>query len=165
MSDDFHSPAPGDGPAVEVPLGDSLPPAPPPAEPLRLAMRAPIARRDGALPLTTLCDGMSFTGDADVDGSFLLSGEFQGNVRIAEHCDGQVTIDETGVLVGDVRSRHIAVLGQSTGLLDAGGGDVLLHASSVVSGKIRYTHLQVNGADLNAQLERVRAEGEPQRRR
>ena len=37
---------------------------------------------------------------------------------------------------------------------------VSLHASASVSGRIRYTHLQVNGADLNAQLERVRPDSD-----
>jgi len=42
----------------------------------------------------------------------------------------------------------------------AAGGRVSLHDTASVSGRIRYTHLQVNGADLNAQLERVRPEGD-----
>jgi cytoskeletal protein CcmA (bactofilin family) len=83
---------------------------------------------------------------------------------VHDSSDGRVTITETGTLVGDVRSRHISVLGQTAGMLDAAGGKVLLHASSSVSGKIRYSHLQVNGADLNAQLERVRPDGEGARR-
>jgi cytoskeletal protein CcmA (bactofilin family) len=47
------------------------------------------------------------------------------------------------------------VMGTCNGIIDASGGSVDLHAKSVVSGHIRYGQLQVNGADLNATLERV----------
>jgi cytoskeletal protein CcmA (bactofilin family) len=47
------------------------------------------------------------------------------------------------------------VMGTCNGTIDASGGSVDLHAKSVVSGHIRYGQLQVNGADLNATLERV----------
>ena len=106
-----------------------------------------------------LAQGLSFTGSADIDGSVTIAGEMQGDLRIAETTDGSVTITETGTLVGDIRARNISVLGQTVGTLDASGGKVSLHSSASVSGHIRYTHLQVNGADLNAQLERVRTDG------
>jgi cytoskeletal protein CcmA (bactofilin family) len=161
------SPAEGESaaaPAVEVPLGQSLaaPAAPAPAP--RLAM-------DDALPpgqLSTLAEGLAFAGNAALTGSITVAGEFQGNIRVDEASDGHVVVTETGVVVGDVRSRDISVRGQTDGTLDAAGGKVTLHSTSSVAGKIRYTHLQVDGADLNAQLERVRAEGDPpppQRRR
>jgi cytoskeletal protein CcmA (bactofilin family) len=105
--------------------------------------------------------GLSFTGSADIAGSLTIAGEVMGDVHVAESASaGHVTITETGTVVGDIRARNISVLGSSEGLLDAGGGKVSLHSTACVSGRIRYTHLQVNGADLNAQLERVRPDGE-----
>ncbi len=163
-----HTPPPGDGesaatPAVEVPLGQTLAVPAGPAPAPRLAV-------DDALPpgqLSTLAEGVSFAGNAGLTGSITVAGEFQGNIRVDEASDGHVVITETGMVVGDVRSRDISVRGQTDGTLDAAGGKVTLHSTSSVAGKIRYTHLQVDGADLNAQLERVRAEGDapPRRRR
>ncbi len=148
----------GNAPTVEVPLGDTM--APVDQIPVRLPQTQAVQTGAGAERISTLAEGLSFTGSATLDGSITVSGEFQGDIRVLDHSDGHVTITETGMVVGDVRSRQIAVLGQTAGTLDAAGGKVLLHASSSVSGRIRYTHLQVNGADLNAQLERVRSDGE-----
>ena len=110
--------------------------------------------------MSTLAKGLSFIGNAAVDGSLTVAGEVQGNIQVLEHSSGQVTITETGTVVGDIVARSISVLGQTVGTLDAAGGRVSLHDTASVSGRIRYTHLQVNGADLNAQLERVRPEGD-----
>jgi cytoskeletal protein CcmA (bactofilin family) len=107
---------------------------------------------------STLADGLSFTGSAQISGSLTVAGEVQGNVVVSAQDEGHVTITETGTVVGDITARNISVLGQTEGLLDAAGGRVSLHSTASVSGRIRYTHLQVNGADLNAQLERVRSD-------
>jgi hypothetical protein len=40
-------------------------------------------------------------------------------------------------------------------VLDSGQGEVSLHDSASVHGLVRYGRIQVNGADLNATLERV----------
>ena len=41
------------------------------------------------------------------------------------------------------------------GILDSGEGEVALHDTASVHGLVRYGRIQVNGADLNATLERV----------
>jgi hypothetical protein len=40
-------------------------------------------------------------------------------------------------------------------VLDSGEGEVALHDTASVHGLVRYGRIQVNGADLNATLERV----------
>ncbi len=110
--------------------------------------------------VSTLGQGLSFIGSARIDGSLTVSGEVQGDIELQGSGSGHVTITQTGTVVGDIHARNISVLGQTVGTLDAAGGRVSLHDTASVSGRIRYTHLQVNGADLNAQLERVRPEGD-----
>jgi cytoskeletal protein CcmA (bactofilin family) len=64
-------------------------------------------------------------------------------------------VTESGRVKGDISADKISVMGQTDGLLDAGSGQVTLHDVSVVKGHVRYGRIQVNGADLNATLERV----------
>lgn len=109
---------------------------------------------------STLAQGLSFTGSAVVEGSLTVAGEVTGQLHLPAPAHGHVTVTETGSVDGDIRARNISVLGITNGLLDAGGGKVTLHGTASVSGRIRYTHLQVNGADLNAQLERVRPDAD-----
>jgi cytoskeletal protein CcmA (bactofilin family) len=156
-----YEPAGGSPPPPEVPMGQAMP------QTQRLPtllprMQAVVSPSDdtAALRVSTLGPGLSFVGNARIDGSLTVAGEVQGNIELQGSGSGHVTITESGTVVGDVRARNISVLGQTVGTLDATGGRVSLHDTASVSGRIRYTHLQVNGADLNAQLERVRPEGD-----
>ena len=135
-----------------VPLGQTMPQVS--AVPV-LSTPAPAAS-SGPLRHSMLAHGLSFSGSAVVEGSLTIAGQVTGQVDLPAPAHGHLTITETGSVDGDVRARNISVLGRTNGLLDAAGGKVSLHDSASVSGRIRYTHLQVNGADLNAQLERVR---------
>lgn len=137
--------------APEVDLGQTMPQVR--AVPV-LSAAAPVVA--GPLRHSMLAQGLSFVGSARVEGSLTVAGEVTGQLDLPAPAHGHVTITETGVVEGDIRARNISVLGHTNGLLDAAGGKVSLHDSASVSGRIRYTHLQVNGADLNAQLERVR---------
>ena len=123
-------------------------------------MQAVALKRTGSNNVSTLGEGLSFVGSARIDGSLTVSGEVQGDIELDGGGTGHVTVTQTGNVVGDIRAKNISVLGQTVGTLDAAGGRVSLHDTASVSGRIRYTHLQVNGADLNAQLERVRPEGD-----
>ena len=151
------SPAPsqgyGDADVPMVALGQTMPRVEqvPTLQPSLQAVPSVAAPRHSNVAI-----GLSFSGKALIVGSVTVAGEVQGDLRLRDTPDGLVTVTETGTVVGDICAPNIAVLGQTEGLLDAAGGRVTLHESASVSGKIRYTHLQVNGADLNAQLERVR---------
>ncbi|MEK8045114.1 bactofilin family protein [Ideonella margarita] len=159
-SDDEAVPDDPSADAPEVMMGQSMP-EPHQLPTLQPAMQAmPVAVPEGPIRHSTLADGLSFSGTAAIAGSITVAGEVQGDLRVSEAVDGHVTVTETGTVVGDITARNISVLGQTVGLLDAGGGRVSLHSTASVSGRIRYTHLQVNGADLNAQLERVRTDGD-----
>jgi hypothetical protein len=46
-------------------------------------------------------------------------------------------------------------MGHTEGILDSGQGEVSLHDTADVHGLVRYGRIQVNGASLNATLERV----------
>ncbi|MBQ0957394.1 polymer-forming cytoskeletal protein [Ideonella sp. 4Y11] len=161
MDDTTALPSPDDNgqPAAEVPaiaLGQTMPDVDR-VPTLQPAVQA-LPSNDLASRHSTLASGLSFTGAARIVGSITVAGEVQGDLRLEQSPDGHVTITETGTVVGDISAPNIAVMGQAVGLLDASGGRVTLHESASVSGRIRYTHLQVNGADLNAQLERVRTD-------
>jgi len=162
--DDFPAPAEGGSepasspPAPEVPMGQAMPDVQ--RVPTLLPRMQAVAVPAGELRVSTLGCGLSFVGNARIDGSLTVAGEVQGNIELQGSGSGHVTITQSGTVVGDIRARNISVLGQTVGTLDASGGRVSLHDTASVSGRIRYTHLQVNGADLNAQLERVRPEGD-----
>lgn len=146
----------------QVPMGQAMPDVQ--RIPTLLPQMQAVVPHAEALPaasrVSTLGQGLSFVGTARIDGSLTVAGEVQGDIELAGSGSGHVTITQTGTVVGDIRARNISVLGQTVGTLDAAGGRVSLHDTASVSGRIRYTHLQVNGADLNAQLERVRPEGD-----
>lgn len=166
-----QSPAAGDGTLESGPSDSEAAPLVPMGQAMPDSQRVPtLLPRVQALPLapdaahsprvSTLGPGLSFVGSARIEGSLTISGEVQGNIELLDGGSGHVTVTQSGTVVGDIKARNISVLGQTEGLLDAAGGRVSLHDTASVSGRIRYTHLQVNGADLNAQLERVRPEGD-----
>lgn len=99
--------------------------------------------------------GISFKGNATLQGPISISGQFYGNLVQAPGCQVSVVIAEEGEVRGDIRADKVSVMGQVDGLIDAGAGQVALHDGSSVSGHVRYGRIQVNGADLNATLERV----------
>ncbi|MEN9671181.1 MAG: hypothetical protein RL018_1458 [Pseudomonadota bacterium] len=99
--------------------------------------------------------GITFTGNAALQGTCTIAGQIVGNLKEQAGATSQIVITETGSVKGDIFSRKVSVMGTCNGTIDASGGSVDLHAKSVVSGHIRYGQLQVNGADLNATLERV----------
>lgn len=112
----------------------------------------------GVVKIGKLCmieEGITFTGNAALQGTCTIAGQFMGNMKEQAGATSQIVITETGSVKGDIFSRKVSVMGACNGTIDASGGSVDLHAKSVVSGHIRYGQLQVNGADLNATLERV----------
>jgi cytoskeletal protein CcmA (bactofilin family) len=100
-------------------------------------------------------EGVTFTGNVALQGTCTIAGQVVGNLKEQAGATSQIVITETGSVKGDIFSHKVSVMGASSGTIDASGGSVELHAKSVVTGHIRYGQLQVNGADLNATLERV----------
>ena len=112
----------------------------------------------GAVKAGKLCmieEGITFTGNAALQGTCTIAGQIVGNLKEQAGATSQIVITETGSVKGDIFSHKVSVMGACNGTIDASGGSVDLHAESVVNGHIRYGQLQVNGADLNATLERV----------
>jgi cytoskeletal protein CcmA (bactofilin family) len=105
--------------------------------------------------LSMIEEGVTFTGNATLQGTCTIAGQLIGNLKEQVGATSQILITETGSVKGDIFSQKVSVMGASNGTIDASGGSVELHAKSVVTGHIRYGQLQVNGADLNATLERV----------
>ncbi|MEY4536963.1 MAG: hypothetical protein RL171_1114 [Pseudomonadota bacterium] len=99
--------------------------------------------------------GITFTGNAALQGTCTIAGQIVGNLKEQTGATSQIVITESGSVKGDIFSHKVSVMGTCNGTIDASGGSVDLHAKSVVNGHIRYGQLQVNGADLNATLERV----------
>ncbi len=105
--------------------------------------------------LSMIEQGITFTGNAALQGTCTIAGQIVGNLKEQAGATSQIVITETGSVKGDIFSHKVSVMGTCSGTIDASGGSVDLHAKSVVNGHIRYGQLQVNGADLNATLERV----------
>jgi cytoskeletal protein CcmA (bactofilin family) len=102
-----------------------------------------------------IAEGVSFVGNAQLIGLCTVGGKIEGNLMQSMGTSITVIVTETGHVKGDIVADNISVMGQTDGLLDAGGGSVALHDASRVSGHVRYNRLQVNGADLNATLEKA----------
>jgi cytoskeletal protein CcmA (bactofilin family) len=109
--------------------------------------------------VSTFEEGWLFRGKASINGTCTIAGIYEGQILEVEGGEATVVVSPTGVLTGDIRAANVSIMGRYSGTLDASGGRVELHASSVISGHVRYGQLQVNGADLNATLERVANRG------
>ena len=94
-------------------------------------------------------------GNAILRGPCSIAGNVQGNVTQAPNTQVAVVVTQTGRVTGDITAQKISVMGKTNGILDSGQGEVTLHDSASVEGLVRYGRIQVNGADLNATLERV----------
>lgn len=144
--------------ALEVDVGRAMPPAM--AEPIPM-----LQAQDRTMPAidateatsarSMLADGMHFVGNALLKGPFSVAGQIDGNLTQAEGIQVSVVVTETGRVKGDITAHKISVMGHTDGVLDSGQGEVSLHDSASVHGLVRYGRIQVNGADLNATLERV----------
>ncbi|MFC3685966.1 bactofilin family protein [Hydrogenophaga luteola] len=144
--------------ALEVDVGRAMPPAMAEAIPMLQAQDSSVSVIDATEAATArsmLADGMHFVGNALLKGPFSVAGQIDGNLTQAEGIQVSVVVTETGRVKGDITAHKISVMGHTDGVLDSGQGEVSLHDSASVHGLVRYGRIQVNGADLNATLERV----------
>ncbi len=153
--------APGTA-TLEVDLGEALPPANSTAVPLLSPVHhaddvpvVPVSAPAGEAPHSMLAEGLHFVGNALLQGPCTVACHVEGNLTAAPGCAVSVVVTETGRLMGDVTAQKISVMGHADGLLDAGQGEVVLYETASVHGLVRYGRIQVNGADLNATLERA----------
>ena len=144
--------------AMEVDVGTAMPVSQPRQMPVMQAHAVvlPLTDPDENSPtVSKVADGMRFTGNAVLNGPCSVGGQVDGNLTQAPHAAVSVVVTETGVVTGDITAQKISVMGRTNGVLDSGQGEVTLHDSASVQGRVRYGRIQVNGADLNATLERV----------
>jgi len=102
-----------------------------------------------------LAEELHFVGHAQLRGPCTIAGRFEGNLSQAPGAQISVVVTATGRVQGDITAHKISVMGHTDGMLDAGHGEVALHDTASVRGLVRYGRIQVNGADLNATLERA----------
>lgn len=143
--------------SLALDMGRMLPPGAPERLPV---LTAALPSQDGSEPApagSTIAHGLHFNGVAQIAGPCSIAGEFEGLLMQAAGAPAVVVVTETGRVKGEVTAHRISVRGQVEGTLDAGGGEVALHDGARIQGKVRYGRIQVNGADLNATLERVAA--------
>lgn len=143
---------------LEVDVGRAMPPTMAQAIPMLQsdAMQGtPIDATEATNSRSMLAEGIHFVGNAVLRGPFSVAGQVDGNLVQAEGVQVSVVVTETGRVKGDITAHKISVMGHTDGLLDSGQGEVSLHDSASVHGLVRYGRIQVNGADLNATLERV----------
>lgn len=148
----------GQSTAMEVDVGRAMPPSQAQylptlhAEPPVLLADAPTGIAPGH---SLVAEGMNFVGNALLRGPCSVGGRFEGNLTQAEGLQVAVVVTESGQVKGDITAQKISVMGRTEGVLDSGQGEVSLHDTASVHGLVRYGRIQVNGADLNATLERV----------
>ncbi len=144
--------------AIEVDVGKSMPTTQAQNIPILGTSSAPSSMIDATEAThsrSMLAEGMHFVGNAQLRGPFSVAGRIEGNLKQAADTQVSVIVTETGEVKGDITAHKISVMGRTEGVLDSGPGEVSLHDSASVHGLVRYGRIQVNGADLNATLERV----------
>ncbi|MCB2018494.1 MAG: polymer-forming cytoskeletal protein [Hydrogenophaga sp.] len=143
---------------IEVDVGRAMPPAMGEGIPMLQTQNSgdePIDATEASSSRSMLADGIHFVGNALLRGPFSVSGQVDGNLTQAEGVHVSIVVTESGRVKGDITAHKISVMGHTDGVLDSGPGEVSLHDSASVHGLVRYGRIQVNGADLNATLERV----------
>ena len=144
--------------ALEVDVGKSMPTTQAAHMPLlktSSGSEAPVELPEGSPLRSMVAEGMHFVGNAQLSGPCSVAGQVEGNLTQAAGAVVAVVVTETGRVKGDITARKISVMGHTDGILDSGEGEVALHDTASVHGLVRYGRIQVNGADLNATLERV----------
>jgi cytoskeletal protein CcmA (bactofilin family) len=139
---------------LAVGVGKAMPPTLPAHLPV-LDAQMPLGGAEGAEVRSLLAEGMQFVGNASLRGPFSVSGLVEGNLTQAQNALASIVVTETGSVKGDITAHRISIMGHTEGILDAGQGEVSLHDTADVHGLVRYGRIQVNGANLNATLERV----------
>ena len=143
---------------LEVSVGNSMPASLHSNLPMLNAQAAPAhpeEPNEGSPTLSRIAEGINFVGNAILRGPCSIAGNVQGNFTQAPEASVAVVVTQTGRVNGDITAQKISVMGHTNGILDSGHGEVTLHDSASVQGLVRYGRIQVNGADLNATLERV----------
>lgn len=133
---------------LEVDVGNAMPPS----QVSSLPVVAPV---ESGSTRSLLAEGMRFVGNAELRGPCSIGGHVEGNIKQAPGAQVAVVVTETGRVKGDITAHKISVMGHTDGILDSGEGEVSLHDTASVHGLVRYGRIQVNGADLNATLERA----------
>jgi cytoskeletal protein CcmA (bactofilin family) len=162
---DSSNPQPGAGPdrsgldapgaeTLAVGVGKAMPPTQPAYLPVLDAQLSAVSG-EGAEVRSLLAEGMRFVGQATLRGPFSVAGVVEGNLSQAQDALASIVVTETGSVTGDITAHRISVMGHTKGILDAGQGEVSLHDTADVHGVVRYGRIQVNGANLNATLERA----------
>jgi cytoskeletal protein CcmA (bactofilin family) len=144
--------------SLQVEVGNAMPVAQPNRLPTLNAQPRNVAlleANEDSPSLSKVADGINFVGNAILRGPCSIAGNVQGNLTQAPDTQVAVVVTQTGRVTGDITAQKISVMGKTNGILDSGQGEVTLHDSASVEGLVRYGRIQVNGADLNATLERV----------
>jgi len=144
--------------SIEIPVGNAMPPTQVQNLPMlatTFSTGETIDATEAAHARSMLAEGMHFVGNAVLRGPFSVAGQVDGNLAQASGVQVSVVVTETGRVKGDITAYKISVMGHTDGILDSGQGEVSLHDTASVHGLVRYGRIQVNGADLNATLERV----------
>ena len=142
------------GSSLAVGVGKAMPPTLPAHLPV-LEAQFPADTGEAAEVRSLLAEGMQFVGNAMLRGPFSVAGQVEGNLTQAHDALASIVVTETGRVKGDITAHRISVMGHTEGTLDAGQGEVSLHDTAEVHGLVRYGRIQVNGANLNATLERA----------
>ena len=133
---------------MEVDVGNAMPPP-------QVSNLPVVAPAESGSARSLLAEGMRFVGNAELRGPCSIGGHVEGNIKQAPDAQVAVVVTETGRVKGDITAHKISVMGHTDGILDSGEGEVSLHDTASVHGLVRYGRIQVNGADLNATLERA----------
>ena len=154
--DDLNETGPS---SMEVDVGNAMPTVQATGMPVlytQFQTAAPVEETpENSHAVSKVADGIRFAGNAILRGPCSIAGLVEGNLTQAANALVSVVVTETGRVTGDITAQKISVMGETHGTLDSGQGEVTLHATARVQGLVRYRRIQVNGADLNATLERV----------
>lgn len=154
----YSNPPSDQGGALQIDVGNAMPPSQASHLPLlhtEVQGLPPSRPLEAGQACSMVAEGMHFVGHAVLRGPCSVAGLVEGNLTQAPDAVVAVVVTETGRVKGDITAQKISVMGHTDGILDSGQGEVALHDTASVHGLVRYGRIQVNGADLNATLERV----------
>lgn len=110
---------------------------------------------------TLIAKGSTITGDIQFGGVLHIQGNVIGHVTVAGE-KGQLVIDRSGIVEGEVRVPHIIINGQVIGDVHA-TEKLELAENAKVEGNVTYETIEMMaGAQVNGKLIRNKEEQKPQ---
>ncbi len=101
---------------------------------------------------TTIGANCEFTGNIKFTSTLVIGGTVKGNIESNDDTDAKVTIQNNGLVEGDVTSPTIVLKGEVNGNVHS-SSKIVIDASALITGNVYYDILEMHGgATVNGSL-------------